>query len=376
MKALLIGNKYPKLDNVSFAQLYPFFQYRQRLRQDLNLEFRHIQADTFAEIEAACRDVRGIDVFFIRPTWRDTPSHAQQFFQRLRQRYPTQTIVLIDPWDQTTGKFLGVLPYVDRLIKYQRLKDLSQYHQPLAGGTVLTDYLVRQQGYDIGVWNVGSAVPEGYEQRIMTGWNLATIPRFQRDLYMRQFWPFRSRVRDIDIFCRVSYGTLKKLDWYGLYRKAGIETLMTLESDYRLAVSGEYEETRVISSRQYFQEIRRARIAFSPFGWGETTWRDYEAVCYGCLLVKPCVDHVDVKPNIFIAGQTYVPVQWDFSDLADKCRYYLEHWDEAEEIIKNARSAYLDYFKQGEFIQIIREAILEDQPHYASAKIFATTQSA
>jgi spore maturation protein CgeB len=69
------------------------------------------------------------------------------------------------------------------------------------------------------------------------------------------------------------------------------------------------------------------------------------------------MEHIETKPNIFIAGETYVPINWDFSDLAEKCHYYLQHPDEAERIIKNARRAYLNYFKNQEFVETIAKII-------------------
>lgn len=95
---------------------------------------------------------------------------------------------------------------------------------------------------------------------------------------------------------------------------------------------------------------------------GEVTWRDYEAACYGCLLVKPSIDHVHTQPNIFYPGETYVPVRWDFQDLAETCRYYLEHPEEANRIIQNARRAYLNYFEERKFLTQLEQDILSLAP--------------
>lgn len=357
MKAVVVGNaKFGGSDLIAPAQLYPFFDHEKKLHDKLGLAINHVQAETFVEIEEVCQQVKA-DVFIIRPSWQENPVDAERVMKSLRIKHPTSKIIFLDPWDQVSTRFFNVLPYVDKLLKYQRLRDISKYKESLAGGTMITDFLAKDLGYEINEWNVSSEIPQGYEHRIGTSWNVTLIDRFKKALFQKTtLWNPKPR-KDIDLFCRVSYGQEGSKDWYGLYRRAAIEALKPLESKYKLAVSGEYVGARAIPSRQYFKEIKRSHLVFSPFGWGETTWRDYEAVCYDCLLIKPSMEHIDTEPNIYIAGETYVPIKWDFSDLEEKCQYYLQNPDEAARIIKNARSTYTAYFEQDKFVQTISQLI-------------------
>lgn len=356
MKAILVGNANPKLDNISAAQLFPFFDNRKCLERKLNLKFRHLQAVTLPEIAAVCYG-EDADAFFIRPCWREEPTAVIAFVQELRANYPNRKIIFIDPFDQETSRFFGVLPSVDWFLKYQGLKDINEYKQHHVGGTIITDYLARELHIELDGWHVGSEVPDGYEKRIISGWNVGIDKRFKKQLIKAPIWRLVPKKKDIDVFCRVSLGSIHKQEWYIKHRIMGLKALKPLEAEYKLAVSGEFDENKTISSRQYFSEIKRSRIAFSPFGWGPTTWRDYEAVCYDCLLVKPLMDRIDAKPNIYVADETYIPLKWDFSDAAEKCNYYLQHWNEAEVIIRNARSAYENYFRQEEFVKTIQDVL-------------------
>lgn len=358
MKALLIGNTSRKYDAIPYAQLYPFFDNQKQLQKQLGLSFKHIQAETSQEIAQAAFQDPTVDVLFIRPDWREDPTDVEQCFQLIRERYSDKKIIAIDPFDQASSRFFNILPYVDRLLKHQRLRDVHQYQQPLAGGTVITDYLVKELGYDIKDWSVQSVVPAGFEHRIGTGWNVTLIKRFKQKLLSPFPWHTNRKQKSIDIFCRLSYGPQNQIEWYTQYRMAAVEALQPLASHYNLAVSGEFEGQKTISSRQYFQELQQSRIAFCPFGWGETTWRDYEAICYDCLLMKPDMSHVDTQPNIFIPFETYVPVRWDLQDVAEKCHYYLQNPEEADRIIQNARHIYTDYFKQNGFVKTIQQALL------------------
>ncbi len=69
------------------------------------------------------------------------------------------------------------------------------------------------------------------------------------------------------------------------------------------------------------------------------------------------MSHIYTEPNIFIEGKTYVPVRWDYADLEDKIKYYLQHWEEATKIIEKARQVYQAYFQEEQFIKTIEEII-------------------
>ena len=58
-------------------------------------------------------------------------------------------------------------------------------------------------------------------------------------------------------------------------------------------------------------------MTFSPFGWGEICYRDFEAYFSGSLLIKPSMDHIETWPNLYIKNQTYIPCRWDLKDLVD-----------------------------------------------------------
>ncbi len=368
MKSILVGNANTKIDNIAAAQLNPFFKNRVQLRAQLNFTFQHRQAVTLAEITQACQFIPSdINVLFVRPDWREQPESVTEVMQTIRSTYPHLKIFFIDPWDQVSSRFFGVLPYVDRLLKYQRLKHLEQYHMPLEGGTMITDYLARHQGFDLGGWHVGSEIDPAYTDRIASGWGVVLAARFEAMLlqpltWQLNHWQWRRKPKNIDVFCHVSYDSITaEGSWYTHYRQTAIAAVQALAPQYRLAVSGEFPETRTVCRRQYQEEIQRSRIVVSPFGWGEITWRDYEAVCNNCLLLKPNIDHIETSPQIFYPGETYVPLRWDFSDLEEKCTYYLQNPDEAARIQTNARRLLTNYFRQQGFVQTLAQ-LLGDTP--------------
>ena len=123
------------------------------------------------------------------------------------------------------------------------------------------------------------------------------------------------------------------------------------------------EKYNVISSvekvgfSEYYREMRRSKIFVSPSGWCEYTPKDYEAMYFRALLIKPCVEHIDTHPDILFPNETYVPVKWDLSDLNEKVQYYLENPVEWKRITDNAHEAFVGYFERKEFLGKVNEII-------------------
>jgi hypothetical protein len=350
-KALVVGDFN---DSIRSAQLEPFLYHQKQLRRQLALNVVSVNAKTFADIGEAC--IRSdADILFLVPAWNEQPDEAERVLEKVRQHHPSRQLIFIDPFAQASSRFFNVLPYVDRFLKRQRYRDVQDYKNSYIGGSMMTDFLATKGGLNFEGWHVGSKVPAGYENRIATGWSLGTAKLMKKTLYNPLFSLFPP-AKTIDIFCRLALGDENEKEWYLEYRRGAVKAVQSLESDYRLAVSGEFNHL-LVPRRQYFREIKQSRIVISPFGWGETCWRDYEAVFYNSLLVKPSMEHLNVEPNIFVAGETYVPVRWDLADLAETCSYYLAHPEEADRIIRNARRAYEDYFTNNRFVQTIADAL-------------------
>jgi spore maturation protein CgeB len=107
--------------------------------------------------------------------------------------------------------------------------------------------------------------------------------------------------------------------------------------------------------RKFYQELYRSKLCFSPFGYGEICWRDYEAMMSGSLLIKPDVSHLVTEPDIFVQFETYVPVAWNFEDLAEKANYYLDHDIERARIAENAYQAIHKYVSEQRFIEFSKQ---------------------
>src|SRR6185369_7049688 len=168
MKMLVIGCHQ---DPIAIAQRDPFTDNGDTLRRWLNLELTQITAETFIAIRNACQ-THPANIVFLLPSWRETPERAERAVKAIRNGNPELKIYFIDPFSQASTTYFNLLPYVDRLLKRQRYKSVEDYKKSYVGGTMFTDYLAREWNLDLGGWHIESKIPAGYEERIVSGWNL------------------------------------------------------------------------------------------------------------------------------------------------------------------------------------------------------------
>jgi hypothetical protein len=204
-------------------------------------------------------------------------------------------------------------------------------------------------GIELDGWYFGSRPDPMHIVKVVPGWNLGIVPKYRRLLRLPALpWT----LRPIAVNRRIGLTSSNaKLEWYQQYRAIGLDRLRPLEGRHRLTGAAR------VSPRRYLAELSLSKIVFSPFGWGEVCFRDYEAVVAGALLVKPDMGHLETSPDIYLPGETYVPVRWDFSDLAETIEHYLAHPAEARRIIGNARRVLGDYYESGGFCGDIRRIV-------------------
>jgi hypothetical protein len=82
---------------------------------------------------------------------------------------------------------------------------------------------------------------------------------------------------------------------------------------------------RTIPRERYYEQIRQSKVVLCPWGWGESTYRDYEAMALGAVVLKPDTSHVESWPDIY-RPENYVVCRPDFSDAIDTVRHIKAHW--------------------------------------------------
>lgn len=82
------------------------------------------------------------------------------------------------------------------------------------------------------------------------------------------------------------------------------------------------------SLENYLNILKRSKIAISPWGNGESCFRDFEAALMGCVVIKPDSSHVYSCTDL-----KYVSCRCDFSDLEEKVDHILDNYELYQELI-------------------------------------------
>lgn len=343
----------------------PFAMYERQLREQLGLTVANVPTQSPQDRTRAIDDAMASPTppthVLVMPHWSEDPDQLAQWFAQTRNQLRGQTgdqigdakLIMLDYYAPTCSPHFGVLPHVDRYIKRQTLRDMDAYHTHYRSGFVFADFVADTWGFDLGDWSFGSALPSEHAHKIVTGWSLGLTPRYRQLLRLTDALPVPWTLRRIDVHQRV--GGLpkpgKKQEWYQFSRAKGVEALAPLAPKHRLSTTGR------VSRKKYFLELLTSKIVFSPFGWGEVCFRDYEAVVCGALLVKPDMAHLRTEPDIYVPHETYVPIAWDYHDAADVIDELLSDPKRCKRIIANARAAWRDYDQNHRFLDKCRDAL-------------------
>jgi hypothetical protein len=132
-------------------------------------------------------------------------------------------------------------------------------------------------------------------------------------------WPLEiDALRRLDVFCSLTTRyACPAISWH---RHRALRELSRVRVRRVFLGRG-----RVLSIRTYHEILRESRIVVSPWGWGETCFRDYEALLGGCVLIKPRTDFVETLLPLE-AGRHYIPCEPDFSDVAERIEEVLAKW--------------------------------------------------
>lgn len=313
-----------------------------KLRSRLGLRTRTTRYETLADLPRAITEPT--DIALLITDWRYKVDELRAAFDALRAA-GARKVVYFDTFDQSCSPYFGLAPHVDLYLKSKMLRPVELYQTRYSGGSIVTDYCEKHLGFRLGDWNFGSELDPAYAHRVASGWNFGAGRRCRVLLGLARLLQKPLAKRPLHLHSRVAPRSRECREWYEEYRAFAARAVSGLPHDIRVTAPGR------VSQRQYLRELLASRMVFSPFGWGEVCLRDYEAVACGCLLVKPDMEHMATQPDIFVPHETYVPIKWDFSDLAETCRRYLDDTAEAQRIATNGRQRLHDYYRRGGFVR-------------------------
>jgi len=345
--ALAAGLRRPRLrllllsdgrEYTSEQQFAPIWRHRTRLRRELGLAVEWMRLETALARPASLR--AGWDMVGLKLSFRHSPGDALRIARGVAEGLDGTgaRLVYFDGDDDSAVQWPALLDLCDLYVKKHRFIDAAAYARRFIGRNNLTDFVARTSGRSFAADPVpeSEVVDPAALEKLHCGWNIALDDKIAA---LPPHPPEGERT--IDICGRVH---VAPESWLRGLRAPAIAALEALPADWTVAVP----QGRV-PQQAYYEEMRAARICVSPFGYGEICWRDFEAILCGCLLVKPDMSHIRTAPDLFVAGETYVPVAWDYSDLEAACAPYLADEGARLAIARRAQRRLIDSLSAGWF---------------------------
>lgn len=337
-------------DNSAYTseqQFAPFVRHALLLRRRYGLVLQFRQFD--ALLNWPPQRFARFDIVGLKFSFRMTAEAVVGFAERLGNELsgsPTR-LVYFDGDDDLNVQWPEVLAAVDLYMKKHMFDRQEDYTRRYIGKSNITDYVAHNYGTSF----AGDIIPTsgGLKPHLLDklhlGWNIALDDKMV-ELSRRDLDVERSE-RNIDISCRAHVAPNV---WTHPIRDAAIRQLETLARNWRVLAPRER-----VSQERYYEEMLSSRLCVSPFGFGELCWRDFEAVLCGCLLVKPDMNHVRTRPDLYVPYETYIPVRWDYQDLEAQCLPYLMDESLRRRVALQARSRLLNSLKPEWFVGAVGE---------------------
>jgi hypothetical protein len=350
----------------SEQQFAPLLRHRALIGAQLGIVFEQRLIDDVLSLQTLGASKYAAAI--VKLDYRTPAFEAIDKVARLRSKLPPSAkLIYFDGDDDVCVQWTGLLELVDLYVKKSVFSNPEQYRKRFVGKTNLTDYVagVNGRSFADNIHPHSGPVPDSQLSKIVPGYSIA-LDDIIFDLY-RNSSPASPAEKTVDVVCRAS---ATPDNWIYPLRGTVGEALMPLvKAGYNVLLPGQR-----VTPDVYYQEMRSSRICVSPFGYGELCWRDFEAVLCGCLLVKPDVSHLRTEPDIFIPGETYVPIRWDFSDLAEVCARYLADGEARNRIAARAYQVLSDYYRRSGFLDCFRKLLAQAGVAAATGEKAATLE--
>jgi hypothetical protein len=318
---------------ISWSLVYPYFYYRKDLWEGLGASLAIRPVENFLD---GSSDNVAADVVIVQPWFTVDAENLSSAFARYKSKHPSAKMVFQDSYAPTDIRLSkSVNNYIDVYQKKSIFRDRSQFQRSFLGDTNLSEYYGNL--YGIPQDPVDWEVPDSVIEKLSLAPNFLTAPYLLKG-FLGKAPAFDDR--PIDLHSRIA---TEGTPWYTAMRRASSNAARSISG---IIITPDDR----IPQAKFISEMRRSKMCWSPFGYGELCWRDLEAFMTGAVLVKPSMDHVNTTPDLYREGETYLPVKWDFSDLDEVVRWALCNPEHMKEIAINAFHIAKKYLQDGSFV--------------------------
>lgn len=325
--------RFPRPGHMFYYTWFPVWYYKKDLKQK-GLKIRFL--DIFNLKHTKLSKIVGIS--------SNIPYFQRNMVSTLKSlKKKVDFLIWFDLGDSTRMPNLRAIPYVDRYLKRQILKDLSLYRKNFYKDTIWIDNYIRN--YDIdpkGVSKGRSILDQKYESKLGLAWNWALCD-YRCTSKLSQYLYLFNR-KNILKFCKPNLNRKYLFSANFYTSRSSVPIYYQREQLYKFLLKKYKSYSNVsigrIPKKEYLMTQRSSKTIFSPFGWGEICLRDFETFIAGATLIKPNMEHLITWPDLFRKNETYIPISWKIEDWEHQIPEILSDEKQILKIAKNGQKAY------------------------------------
>ena len=306
-------------DRIPQSQIEAFFLFANRARRTFGTSIREVGLQDFLTKTNLPKDA---DIVAFQSDYSLDQTLLEKVKEVVRRWHPRAKLVYLDYFAPTDLRFAELLDEsISWYVKKNILRDLKRYDVPNFGDTYLMDYYGRKYGLDHVI--TCHRVSSGFLSKLIVAPSFLSAADFAR--FFHGPAPTQAN-RGIDLHVRFDrVGS----PWYERMRTDAMQAINRIKVEERT----KFERA---PRHVFLAELRRSKICFSPYGYGEVCWRDFEAAMMGAVILKPTMNEVLTEPDFYRAWETYAPVDRDLSNLSAVVDALLADKELREQLSRNA----------------------------------------
>eukprot|EP00873_Tetraselmis_striata_P014984 jgi/Tetstr1/435248/TSEL_024167.t1 len=285
---------------------------------------------------------------------------------KMRQIAPHARFILLAAHDSAA---LGSSSFLEddsvlAFLQHTDFKDPADHNRPTLMGRRHTVWIqegvaavrkknkaVKEQGTQLNAISLGKIIPmipqiQRWRYPLDCGGHRGDFAHFARSGFhpsSDHSFAMELVTRPIDIaFAGNVHGKQREDLGVNAHRRQAIDTIRKIARKHKLYVVVHDSD---IPFETYVSLLRHSKFFVSPFGIGEFSGKDYEALLAGAVLVKPKADHLTAYPNIYDSKYS-IATTINFSDLEAKVMPLLKSAKglaKAQRMVDSARDMLREY---------------------------------
>ena len=290
----------------------------------MDIRFVAHKESTRTECDVLCVSSRCLDLTSKSVAW-------QEELKKLRSS--TNKLIWFDMRDSAGTTQFEVMPFVDRYVKKQIYRDPRYYFDPPYGGRAYSQFYNRQYGViDLSAYQMTPLSRSNYS-KLCLGWNIGTSSFLARGPSEYRFLGKLKRrvLLEMNAFVGPARQLPLGLSAMSPSHERTNDILAVLGTDYARAsvsfqrklllskLNEKVRDTSIIGGRlspvEFHRQLIRSKLVISAFGWGEVCFREFEATWAGAAFAMPDMSIIETWPDIYIPGETYIALPWDFESV-------------------------------------------------------------